>query len=130
MFSKWKNGKRLCHISKSVLPYIIIYVQSVLELFALKCSTFIYKAKIAFSVRARHDLERQTICSTMRETSLYVKGVQIWNSLCDDLKIVNIVAAFKRKCKNLLFTIYLVVDHLSTIICQDVCLCYTLYMNL
>ena len=52
--------------------------------------------------------------------------------LCDDLKMVNTVAAFKRKCKNLLFKKYLVVDHLSLnyIICQDVNLSYALYMNL
>ena len=61
-----------------------------------------------------------------------VKGMQVWNSLCDDLKMVNIVAVFKRKCKYLLFRKYLVVDHLSRnyIMCKDVYLCYTLTMNL
>ena len=49
----------------------------------------------------------------MRAMSLCVKGVQVGNSLCDDFKIANTVAAFKRKCKNLVFKIYLVVDHLS-----------------
>ena len=49
----------------------------------------------------------------MRAMSLCVKGMQVLNSLCDDLKIVNTVAAFKRKCKHLLFKKYLVVDHLS-----------------
>ena len=39
----------------------------------------------------------------MRAMCLCVKGVQVWNSLSDDFKIVNTVAAFKRKCKNLLF---------------------------
>ena len=37
----------------------------------------------------------------------------MWHSLCDDLKMVNTVAAIKRKCKNLLFKKYLVVDYLS-----------------
>ena len=58
---------------------------------------------------------------------LCVKGMQVLNSLCDDLKIVNTVAVFKRKCKNLLFKKYLVSP--NYIICQDVYLCYTLYMN-
>ena len=48
------------------------------------------------------DLEQQSVCSTMRAMSLCVKGVQVWNYLCDDLKIVNTVAAFKHNCKNLL----------------------------
>ena len=39
----------------------------------------------------------------MRPMSLCVKGVQVWNSLCDDLKMVDTVAAFKRKCNNNLF---------------------------
>ena len=39
--------------------------------------------------------------------SLCVKGEQVWNSLCDDLKIVNTVAAFRRKCNDLLFKKYL-----------------------
>ena len=56
-----------------------MYVQSIIQLFANK-----------------------------RAMSLCVKGVQLWNSMCDDLKIVNTVAAFKRKCKNLLFKKYLV----------------------
>ena len=43
----------------------------------------------------------------MRAVSLCVKGVKVWNSLCDDLKIVNTVAAFKRKCKSILFKKYL-----------------------
>ena len=64
-------------------------------------------------MRASHDLERHGVCSTMRAMSLCVKGVHVWNSLCDDLKMVNTVAAFKRKCENLLFKKYLVVDYLS-----------------
>ena len=43
---------------------------------------------------------------------LSVKGLQVWNSLRDGFKIVNTFAAFERKCKNLLFKKYLVVDHL------------------
>ena len=58
-------------------------------------------------------IERQIVCSTVRTLSLCVKEVQVWNSLCNDLKIVNTFAAFKRKCKNLLFKKFLVVDHLS-----------------
>ena len=58
------------------------------------------RRKIAYSMRASHDLERQSVCSTMRAMSLCVKEVQVWNYLCDDLNIVNTVAAFKRKCKN------------------------------
>ena len=58
-------------------------------------------------MRARHDLEGQRVCSTMRTMSLCVKEVKVWNSLCDDLKIVNTVAAFKGKCKNLLFKNYM-----------------------
>ena len=49
----------------------------------------------------------------LRAMSFCVEGVQVRNSLCDDFKIVNIVAAFKRKCENLLFKKNLVVDHLS-----------------
>ena len=56
--------------------------------------------------------------------SLCVKGVQAWNSLCDDLKMVTTVAAFKCKCKNLLFKKYLVVVlwtiSLNYIMCKDV----------
>ena len=59
-----------------------------------------------------HGLERQTVCSTVQSMSLCVNGVQVWNYLCDDLKMVDTVAAFKRKCKNLLFKKYLVMDHL------------------
>ena len=54
-------------------------------------------------MQASHDLEQQSICLTMCAMSVYVKGMQIWNFLCDDIKLVNTVAAFKRKCKNLLF---------------------------
>ena len=74
---------------------------------------FFTRRKITYSKRASHDLERQSVYSTMRAMSLYVTGVQVWNSQCDDLKIVNTVAAFKCKCINLLFKKYLVVDHLS-----------------
>ena len=45
--------------------------------------------------------------------SVCVKGLQVWNSLFDDFKMVNAATAFKRKCKNLIFTQYLVVNHLS-----------------
>ena len=62
-------------------------------------------------MRASEDLER--VGSITRALYLCVKAVQVCNSLCDDLKIVNTVAAFKGKCKNLLFTKYIVVDHLS-----------------
>ena len=64
-------------------------------------------------MRASHDLERQSVCSTMRAMSLCVKEVQVWNYLRDDFKIVFFVAGFKHKCKNLLFKKYLVVDDLS-----------------
>ena len=63
-------------------------------------------------MRTTHDLERQSVCSTMRSMYLCVKGVQVWNSLCDDLKMVDTVAAFKRKLRNLSFKKYLVADHL------------------
>ena len=80
------------------------------------------RRNIAYSMRASHDLERQSVCSTMRAMSLCVKGVQVWNYICDDLKTVNTFAAFKRKCKNLIFKKYLVVDHLSNYIYMSRCL--------
>ena len=58
----------------------------------------------------------------MRAMSLCVNAVQIWNSLCDDLTIVNTIAAFKRKSKNPLFKKYLVVDHLSKLYYMSRCL--------
>ena len=96
------------------------------DIIELKTSLFMYKAyysclpsniqclftrrEIAYSMRANHDLERQRVCSTMRSMSLCVKGVQLWNSLCDHLKTTNTITEFKRKCKNLLFEKYLVVE--------------------
>ena len=71
------------------------------------------KRKIAYSMRACHGLERHSVHSTMRATSLCIKGVHVWNYLCDDLQIVNTVVTFKCKCKYLLFKKYLVVDHIS-----------------
>ena len=69
------------------------------DIIKLKTLLFMYKAyynylpsnvqrlftrrKIAYSMRASRDLERQSVCSTMRAMSHCVKGVQIWNSLCD-----------------------------------------------
>ena len=58
-------------------------------------------------------IQNDRVCSAMRAMSLCVKGVQVWNSLCDDIQMVNPIAAFKCKCNNLLFKKYLVVDHLS-----------------
>ena len=61
-----------------------------------------------------------------------VKGVQVWNSLCDDLKTVNIVTAFKRKCKIFYLRNLVVVNKYNYAtkkkynMCKDVYLCYTL----
>ena len=55
-----------------------MYVQSVLNLFAINFSALIHKAKLAYPVRASHDLERPM--------SLCVKGLQVWNYIFDYLK--------------------------------------------
>ena len=72
-------------------------------------------------MQASRDLE----CSAMQSMSLCVKGVQVGNSLCEDFKMVNTVATFKRKCKNCGPTICL-----NYIMYQDLYLCYTLSLNM
>ena len=67
------------------------------------------RREVRYSVRANYDLEQQSVCSIMRAMSLCVNGVRFWNSLCDHLKTINNITAFKRKSKNLLFEKYLVV---------------------
>ena len=117
------TAKWLDHINSIFQQLHVLKFPDIIE---LKTSLFMYKAyysclpsniqclftrrEIAYSMRANHDLERQRVCSTMRSMSLCVKGVQLWNSLCDHLKTTNTITEFKRKCKNLLFEKYLVVE--------------------
>ena len=82
-------------------------------------------------MRASRDLERQSVCSTIRAMSLCVKGVQVWNSLCDDLKMVNSIALFNINAKIIyLRNIWLWVISLNYITCKDVWLRYTLTLNM
>ena len=66
------------------------------------------------------------VCSTMRAMSLGVKGGQVWNYPCDDFKMVNTVAAFKRKCNNLLKEISGCGLSLLTILCIKMFTCVIL----
>jgi len=53
------------------------------------------QCRVLLSLSDRHGANTLfSVYSTSRAMSLCVEGMQEWNSLCDDLKIVNIVAAF------------------------------------
>ena len=59
---------------------------------------------IIYSMRASIDLERQSVCLICDQyISLCKSREMIEFSLCDDLKTVNTLSAFKRKYKNILF---------------------------
>ena len=87
------------HVLK--FPHIIIVLNIIIhvQMYHGYLQSNVHVCLQGYSLRICHDLKRQCVCSTMRAMSLSVKGVQTWHSLCDDLKIVNICPAFKRKCK-------------------------------
>ena len=73
----------------------------------------------------------QGVCSIVRAISLCGKGVQVWNYLCDDLKMVDTVAAFKRKGIHISKEISGCGSSLLTLVCVTMFTCVILLnMNL
>ena len=65
---------------------IIIYVQSLLQLFVIKRS--FVRRETTHSSRASHDLKRLRFRSTVRSVYLCVYGVRLWNSQSDYIKML------------------------------------------
>ena len=115
------DARRLDHTNSLFKQLHLLKFADIIE---LKTLLFMYKAycrsipsnircwfarrEVECSMRANHDLERRSVCSTMRSMSLCVDGVRLWNYLRDHLQTTNNITAFKRKCNKFLFEKYLV----------------------